>query len=319
MARRTLGKNLAALLGPVSGVKAEINSFEAAENAAESLTLPASEVATPWREIAIHQISPGSMQPRRHMDEENLQALAASIRAQGIIQPLVVRAKEKGYELIAGERRWRAAQLAGLKKVPAIIREDDEKTATVVALIENIQREDLNVLDQGEAVFRLIHEFNLTHQQIGDELGMSRAAISNLLRLLQLPETVKAHLTAGRLDMGHARALLSLPTPEAQTHAAHNVMTRQFSVRQTENWVKKFQESLAEQALRDKDQAATTLKADVLEKEADFSEILAQLEHIGKATSLKCQLKSKKKGGKLVLTYKNIEQLKLFLKQWMSV
>jgi ParB family chromosome partitioning protein len=171
-------------------------------------------------------------------DQESLQELADSIRAQGIVQPIVVRPDGNHFELVAGERRWRAAQLAGLQKIPAVVRELDAKSAAAIALIENIQREDLNPLEQAQAFFRLIEEFDLTHQQVADSVGRSRATVSNLLRLLDLAEPVKQQVNQGLLDMGHARALLALIRHD-QIEIAKLVVNRGLSVRETELLVKK--------------------------------------------------------------------------------
>jgi len=161
-------------------------------------------------ELDIDRIQRGKYQPRQHFDQQSLQELADSIRSQGIVQPIVVRPEGDHFELVAGERRWRAAQIAGLQKIPAVIRKLDSKSAAAIALIENIQREDLNPLEQAQALLRLIDEFDLTHQQVADSVGRSRASVSNLLRLLDLADPVKDQINRGLLDMGHARALLGL-------------------------------------------------------------------------------------------------------------
>lgn len=187
--------------------------------------------------LPIEKIRPGRYQPRQYFDEQALEELANSIRAQGIIQPIVVRRQEHGYELIAGERRWRAAQRAGLDAIPAIIQDLPEQAAMAIGLIENIQREDLNVLEEAAAIDRLIQEFQLTHQEIAEAIGRSRASITNLLRLLKLCPEVKVWLERGKLDMGHARALLILPV-ELQQSVAEIIIDKQLSVRQTELLVK---------------------------------------------------------------------------------
>ena len=189
-------------------------------------------------EIDIDRIQRGKYQPRQVFDQESLQELADSIGVQGIVQPIVVRPEGSHFELVAGERRWRAAQLAGLQKVPAVIRKLDSKAAAAIGLIENIQREDLNPLEQAQAFLRLIEEFDLTHQQVADSVGRSRAAVSNLLRLLDLAEPVKQQVNQGLLDMGHARALLALIRHD-QIEIAKLVVNRGLSVRETELLVKK--------------------------------------------------------------------------------
>ncbi len=178
------------------------------------------------------------------MDEEALQELAASIRAQGVLQPVVVRPMSGTgrYELVAGERRWRAAQLAGLQDIPAVIRDVPDQAAMAIALIENIQRENLNPVEEAHALHRLIDEFDMTHQQAADAVGRSRAAVSNLLRLLDLSADVKALLENGDLEMGHARALLSL-TSDQQGQVARQVVAKGLSVRETEHLVRRLQQT----------------------------------------------------------------------------
>ncbi len=188
------------------------------------------------REIAIGLIHPSPYQPRQVFEPEALQGLADSIRAQGVIQPLVVRARAGEYELIAGERRWRAAQLAGLSRVPTVIREVDDTRAAALALIENLQREDLNPLEEAQGMRRLIEGFGLTHQQVAEALGYSRPTVSNTLRLLELAEPVQEMLATGDLDMGHARALLPLPR-EMQFDVARRVAARGYTVRDVEKLV----------------------------------------------------------------------------------
>lgn len=192
--------------------------------------------------LSIELIKPGRYQPRRHFDESALQELADSIRAQGIIQPLVVRPIEHNhYEIIAGERRWRAAQRAGLHQVPALIRKVADETAMAIALIENIQRKDLNAIEEAMALERLLHEFNMTHQEIAEAVGKSRTAVTNLLRLLNLHDEVKDLVQQGLLEMGHARALLPLDLLE-QSKVAHEVVARALSVRETERLIKHYQQ-----------------------------------------------------------------------------
>jgi ParB family chromosome partitioning protein len=207
-------------------------------------------------EVDIDLLAPSDHQPRLHIDEGRLQELAASIRANGVIQPILVRpvrrspdgAKEGGrtgatHRIIAGERRWRAAQLAGLHKVPVIVREMPEgsdKQLLELALIENIQRENLNPVDEALAYQRLADEFGLTQDQIAAAVGKDRSSVANFMRLLKLPEEIRGDLVSGGLSMGHARALLALPDPAAQRHAAREVITRGLSVRETELLVKKL-------------------------------------------------------------------------------
>ena len=191
------------------------------------------------RMLPVASLRPGRYQPRTGMDPERLQELADSIRAQGLIQPIVVRAvaatktAKAGYEIIAGERRWRAAQLAGLTEVPVVLREADDRSVIAMALIENIQREDLNPLEEAQALSRLIDEFGLTHQQAAEAVGRSRASVSNLLRLLELPAGIRALLEAHQLEMGHVRALLTLPVDLA-LELASEAAAQGWSVREIE-------------------------------------------------------------------------------------
>lgn len=189
------------------------------------------------RSLSIAQLQTGKYQPRTHMDEGALQELAASIQAQGIMQPLLVRqTTPQHYEIIAGERRYRAAQLAGLKEVPVLIKEVPDQAAAAMALIENIQREDLNPLEEAKGIQKLIHEFDFSHEQAAKSIGRSRSAVSNLLRLLNLAAPVQIMLTAGDLDMGHARSLLAVDAA-TQIALANQIVSRRLSVRETEKLV----------------------------------------------------------------------------------
>ena len=224
--KRGLGRGLDALLAGSS----EDSPEEAVEKGSASL-----------RDLPVDLIQPGRYQPRTGMDPEALQELADSIRSQGVVQPVVVRGIGDGrYELIAGERRWRAAQKAGLHEIPAVIRDIPDQAAIAMALIENIQRQDLNPLEEALALQRLQDEFELTQQQVADAVGKSRASVANLLRLLNLVHEVRTMLAEGDLEMGHARAILGLPTTQ-QLSAARQVVQRSLSVRQTEALVKQLQ------------------------------------------------------------------------------
>lgn len=204
---------------------------------------PDSPSATPSSETPVDRLRPGRYQPRGHIREDDLAELADSIRQQGVLQPLVVRPLPVGadvdgaaYEIVAGERRWRAAQLAGLPTVPVVVRELDDQTALAVALIENLQREDLNPVDQARSLTRLVEEFGMTHDQVAQALGRSRASVSNLLRLLDLHDEVKSLLAEGAIEMGHARAMLSLDA-ERQVALARKAAARGLSVREVEKAV----------------------------------------------------------------------------------
>lgn len=226
--KKGLGRGLDALLG---GAVPNLGSSSASQQT-----------------LALTALCPGKYQPRQGMDAESLEELAESIRAQGVMQPLLVRslngARSNGasaaYEIIAGERRFRAAQLAGLKEVPVIIRDVDDQAALAMALIENLQREDLTALEEAQGIDRLIREFGLTHEQASKAVGRSRSATSNLLRLLQLPTAVQDLLRAQSIDAGHARALLSL-SPGQQRAVAERIVRESLSVRDTERLVAKIQ------------------------------------------------------------------------------
>jgi ParB family chromosome partitioning protein len=193
--------------------------------------------------LPVGAIRPGKYQPRTHMDEKSLQELAASIKAQGLMQPLLVRPiGREQYELIAGERRWRAAQVAGLGEVPVLVREVPDNVALAMALVENIQREDLNPIEEAAGLQRLIEEFRMTHEQAADAVGRSRSATTNLLRLLKLAKPVQAMLMQGALEMGHARALLGLDGAR-QIEAANRIAARGLSVRESEALATRLQRS----------------------------------------------------------------------------
>jgi ParB family chromosome partitioning protein len=257
----------------------------------------ASTASSGLRELAVDLISRSPYQPRNNFNEEALQELADSIRAQGVVQPVVVRpaaGKPGHYELIAGERRWRAAQLAGLHEVPAVIREVDDQAAMAMALIENIQRQQLNPIEEAVALNRLIDEFGLTHEQTAEAVGRSRAAVSNTLRLLNLEEGVKALLSEGQLEMGHARALLAL-SGGAQFKAAREVANKGLSVRETERLVKKLVNPAAP-----KKTTAVALDPDTRRLQDDLSEKLGA----------KVQFQTGKAGkGKLVIHYNSLDEL----------
>lgn len=230
MSKRGLGKGLDALLSTSSFAR------EKQHIASHSQELSADGELT---DLAIGQLQPGVYQPRKDMAPEALEELAASIQSQGIIQPIVVRQVENGqFEIIAGERRWRAARQAGLKRVPCLVKKVEDRAAIAMALIENIQREDLNVIEEAQALERLQDEFTLTHQQVADVIGKSRTTVSNLLRLNQLEVDVEGLVADKKLEMGHARALLALEG-EQQVEAAQQVAKKQMTVRQTEQLVKK--------------------------------------------------------------------------------
>ena len=245
-------------------------------------------------ELDIDRIQRGKFQPRQHFDQQSLQELADSIRSQGIVQPIVVRPEAGHFELVAGERRWRAAQIAGLQKIPAVIRDLDSSAAAVVGLIENIQREDLNPLEESQAFMRLIEEFELTHQQVADSVGRSRASVTNLLRLLDLADPVKDLVNRGLLNMGHARALLGLIRHD-QIEVANIVVKRGLSVRGTEALVK-----LKLKGGSPKKLAETRSDPDIRRLETSISEKL------GAAVKIRT---GKQGSGQLIISFHNSDEL----------
>jgi len=198
-------------------------------------------------------LRPNKFQPRTHVDETKIDELARSIRSNGIIQPIVVRKVEGGFEIVAGERRWRASQRAGLLKVPVVVRDIPEDRLLAAALIENIQREDLNPIEEAQAYRRLSDEYQLTQEQIADAVGKDRSSIANVLRLLRLPQEVRGNVGSGALSMGHARALLGLPDEAAQLRVAREIISKGLSVRETEAVVKKATQPAAPKELPQKD------------------------------------------------------------------
>lgn len=219
-------------------------------------------------EIDVDRLSPNSYQPRAQFDDATLQELARSIKSNGIIQPILVRRVGDQYHIIAGERRWRAAQIAGLTRVPIVVREvqsGQERSVLEMALIENIQRENLNPIDEALAYRRLADEFQLTQEQIAGSVGKDRATVANFLRLLKLPEEVRSEVAAGTLSMGHARALLALASEADQRRVARDIVSRNLSVRETESIVRKATEAPATDANTDKNEA----KADVHTRAAE--------------------------------------------------
>lgn len=247
------------------------------------------------RMLPIQQIQPGKYQPRRHWNEEALDELAASIKAQGLIQPVVVRLLGKNsYELIAGERRWRAAQRAQLAEIPALIKQVPEAAVPAMALIENIQREDLTSLEEADALKRLIDDFDLTHQQAADAVGRSRAAVSNLLRLTELPDSIKKLLDEGKLEMGHARCLLTLPEHEAEM-LAREAVRNDWTVRELEEAARR-----AQTAPRGKARSTPARDPNVVDLERELGERFAARVELAQGRGGR---------GKLVIHYHSNDEL----------
>jgi ParB family chromosome partitioning protein len=277
--RKGLGRGLEALLGA--------NAPEVSEGESRQLptTLPLSEMV------------PGKYQPRTRMDEEALNELAESIRTQGLMQPILVRPLSTGgYEIIAGERRSKAARIAGLTEVPVLVRDVPDENAAVMALIENIQREDLNALEEAQGVQRLIDEFNMTHELAAKAIGRSRSATSNLLRLLQLAKPVQTLLLAGDLEMGHARALLAIDAA-AQVTLAHQVVAKRMSVRDTEALVAKLGREFA-------------LAPSAKPKSGKTRDVARLEEELSDAVATKVTIKARgKQGGQVIIDFASYDQL----------
>lgn len=278
--KRGLGRGLDALLG---GASVSAMQEEAAKVDTREL-----------QQLPLELVQRGKYQPRRDMDPQALEELAQSIRNHGVMQPIVVRPVEGGrYEIIAGERRWRASHQAGLERVPALVREVQDEAAIAMALIENIQREDLNPIEEAVALQRLQQEFQLTQQQVADAVGKSRVSVSNLLRLIALPEEIKTLLSHGDLEMGHARALLGLPADQ-QVEGARHVVARGLTVRQTE--------ALVRQWLSSKEKPKAEVKVD-----PDISRLEQRLaERLGSPVQIKHGQKGK---GQLVIRYSSLDEL----------
>jgi ParB family chromosome partitioning protein len=256
------------------------------------------EIADSERTLTLDKLVPGKYQPRTRMDQESLAALAQSIKSQGIIQPILVRPVAAGkFEIIAGERRWRAAKMAGLAEVPVLVREVADDAALAMALIENIQREGLNPLEEAAGISRLIKDFNMTHESAGNALGRSRSAVSNLLRLLSLPQPVQELLHGGQIEMGHARALLALSAAQ-QLVAAKRVADQGLSVRETERLV------------------SAMLKPPAAKKPRGNRDVLRLQEEISEKLGTSVEIKSGAKGkGKLVIAYSSLDHLDELLRR----
>ncbi|MGH8025419.1 MAG: ParB/RepB/Spo0J family partition protein [Pseudoxanthomonas sp.] len=283
--KRGLGRGLEALLGPKAAATAP----------------PEAQPGEHLRQIPVKQLQPGKYQPRMAMDPAKLSELAESIKAQGVIQPIVVRELSPGkFEIVAGERRWRASQEAGLADVPVVVRDLDDRTVIAMALIENIQREDLNPLEEAQSLQRLIGEFSLTHAEAAEAVGRSRAAVSNLLRLLELPPAIRALLEARRLEMGHARALLTL-SPDLASKLASEAAEEGWSVREVEHRAQQFAAGKVPAANGKKAKPGkATPQADIASLETELSESLGTKVSIAHGRGGK---------GKLVIHYTDLDTL----------
>jgi len=282
--KRGLGRGLEALLGP---------------KAAETPP-PEAQPGEALRTLPVQQLQPGKYQPRMQMDASKLTELAESIKAQGVIQPIVVREISAGkFEIVAGERRWRASQEAGLAEVPVVVRELDDRTVIAMALIENIQREDLNPLEEAQSLQRLINEFSLTHAEAAEAVGRSRAAVSNLLRLLELPPAIRALLEARRLEMGHARALLTL-SPDLASKLASDAAEQGWSVREVEHRAQQFAAGKVPVTGKKAKPAKAAPQPDIASLETELSESLGTRVTIAHGRGGK---------GKLIIQYTDLDTL----------
>ncbi|TAA41072.1 ParB/RepB/Spo0J family partition protein [Corallincola spongiicola] len=286
--RRGLGRGLDALLSTSQAARDRVDA-QADGEAQSAAAIPKGEM----QKLPIEQLEPGKYQPRKDMSPEALEELAHSIEAQGIIQPIVVRKVASGkYEIIAGERRWRASQLAGLDIVPCMVKDVPDEAAVAIALIENIQREDLNAMEEAIALKRLMTEFQLTHQETADAVGKSRTTVTNLLRLNNLNDDVKVMLERGDIEMGHARALLTLEG-EQQSEAARIVVGKGMTVREAERLVRKIMDPPEAKPEPTIDPNITQLQTDLAER-------------LGANVMINHTSKGK---GKLVISYTNLDEL----------
>jgi len=282
--KRGLGKSLDALL---------VGSLPVAEEE----PMPNEDVKERLGMVSVDLIQPGKYQPRRDTNPDALDDLASSIKSQGVIQPIIIRKIDATmHEIVAGERRWRAAQLAGLREIPAIVRDLADESASAIALIENIQRENLNAIEEAIALKRLLDDFSMTHNQVAEAVGRSRASVTNLMRLLALADEVKTMLQHGDIEMGHARALLTL-APDAQVDAAQMIVNKSLSVRESEELVKKMQEPQLPDMPKSIDPDVRRLQEDLTDK-------------IKMSVSIHHNAKGK---GKLVVKYKNLSELDAIL------
>lgn len=293
--KRALGRGLDALLGATSAKTVNPAGKADAAGSASAVQMPES----PLQSLVLDSIRPGKYQPRKDMDQASLEELARSIKAQGVMQPIVVRRVEgDGYEIIAGERRWRAARLAGMPVIDAIVRDVPDEAAIAMALIENIQREDLNPVEEAVALQRLQQEYELTQQEVADAVGKSRATVANLLRLLSLPEEVRTLVAHGDIEMGHARAILGMPEAE-QAETARHVAAEGLNVRQTEAYVRAAREPKKEAVVRQEDPDIRRLEQKLAER-------------LGAMVRIKHGSKGK---GQLMIQYATLDELQAVLKR----
>jgi ParB family chromosome partitioning protein len=291
MAKTGLGRGLSSLLGarPAAGNKTKAGKSPATTGAPN--------------EVLIGEILPGAMQPRNGFDDASLNELAESIREKGIMQPLMVRPREGGYELIAGERRWRAAQMAGLAKVPVVIRDVDDRTALELALVENLQRENLDPIEEAKGYAQLVDQFDLTQEEVAAKVGKNRATVANTLRLIKLPAEVQMYVRDGLLSSGHAKVILGLKHAKDQIAAAKRVIKKELSVRQTEELLGALGQATPDKTKRGSARKRSTTDAHILDLESKLRERLGT----------KVSLRYRKGKGSVDIKFFNDEDLQRIL------
>lgn len=289
-----LGRGLASLLGPITLSSDEVKQ-ESVSPATTANIIPDKELRDSLREISIDAISPNPYQPRTVWDQQELSDLAESIKANGVVQPIIVRPAGAGFELIAGERRFRAAKLASLATIPAIIRQASDEQMLEWSLIENIHRANLNPIERAKAYQNYLSTFSLTQAEAAERLGENRSVVANYLRLLDLPDEVKQMLAEGQLTMGHARAMLALPTDELRRKLANRAMAGRLSVREVERLVRKY--------LTETGQAKTTIRS----KSAHITELESEL---SKQLGTKVSIETRKNGqrGKIIIEFYSLDE-----------
>ncbi|MBI3302789.1 MAG: ParB/RepB/Spo0J family partition protein [Deltaproteobacteria bacterium] len=265
--------------------------------------IPAGALLAPpaERRVLLSEIRPNPRQPRRFFDEERIAELAESIRHQGMLQPLVVRKADPGYELIIGERRFRAAQRAGLDRVPVVVKEVSDAESLEMALVENIQREELTPIEEALAYRQLMEEFHLTQEEVANRIGKSRPVVTNLLRVLNLPDEIKEEVDRGHLSVGHARALLALETPDQQIEMARRIMHQRLSVRETETLVARAPERSSHENPQRSQDGSSPVRPDI--------HITALEEELIRVLGTKVRLLQRKKGGRIEIEYYSDEEL----------
>ena len=297
MAKTGLGRGLSSLLGARSPADKKTKSGK------KPASTPSPATAETPNEVPVGEILPGAMQPRNGIDDDSLNELAESIRENGIMQPLVVRPREGGYELIAGERRWRASQMAGLATVPIVIRDVDDRTALELALVENLQRENLDPIEEAKGYAQLMDQFDLTQEEIATKVGKNRATVANTLRLIKLPAEVQAYVRDGLFSSGHAKAILGLKNAKDQIATAKRVIKKELSVRQAEELVAALGQAAPDKTKRGSASKRSATDAHILDLESKMRERLGT----------KVSLRYRKGKGSVDIKFFNDEDLQRIL------